>query len=153
MKYVEIDERSGTVSWERYFEYLRSVQQQFPSELYAYAIKWEHYALDSMDSLHDAWLTCARFAYRERELTFEFLGPWHDRTQIMRYVGVKSYAFDILVEHRLGDGDVLVHEFRIEDGRVVHEIVFSNRKCIMVAADNVLIRTELHASPTAARND
>jgi hypothetical protein len=61
MKYVEIDEQ-GTVSWDRYFEYLRGVRAQFPPEVYSYAIKWEHYALDSVSSLHDAWLTSARFA-------------------------------------------------------------------------------------------
>jgi hypothetical protein len=63
MKYVEIDEETQTVSWERYFDYLRSAQQQFPPELYSYAIAWEHYALDSKSSLHDAWLLSARFAY------------------------------------------------------------------------------------------
>jgi hypothetical protein len=145
MKYVDIDEDSGTVSWEPYFEYLRGAQQSFPPQLYSYAIDWKHYALDSEDSLHDAWLVCARFGYREREVTLEFLGPWHDRTQVLRYVGVKSHAFDILTEYRAGDGDVLAHEFRIERDCIVHEIVFSNRKSIVIAAENVLVRTELHS--------
>jgi hypothetical protein len=152
MKYVEIDEHTGTVSWARYFEYLRSVQQQFPAELYSYAIEWQHYALDSASSLHDAWLVCAQFAYRDRELTLEFLGPYHDRSHVLKYVGVKSYAFDILVQYRLGDYDVLAHEFRIDDGRIVHEIVFSNRRNIVVTAENVLIHTELHPIQTPAGN-
>jgi len=84
MKYVEIDKHTGAVSWDRYFEYLRSVQQQFPVELYSYAIDWKHYALDSVSSLHDGWLTCVRFAYRERELSLELLGPYHDRTRVFR---------------------------------------------------------------------
>lgn len=143
MKYVEINEATGAVSWEPYFEYLRGARELFPPQLYSYVIDWKHYALDSMDSLHDAWLTGAMFGYREREVTLEFLGPWHDRTQVFRYTGVKSYKFDVLTEYRAGDADVLAHEFRIEEGRVVHEIVFSNRKNIVIAADDVTIRTAL----------
>jgi len=145
MKYVDVDERPGEVgvSMDRYFEYLRSVQQQFPPELYAYASKVEHYSLDSKNSLHDAWLVKAELSYREKELTLEFLGPWHDRNIILRYVGVKAYSFDLSVQFRDGDGDVLVHEFRIDDGLITHEIAFHQGRTILVTAQNIIPRTEM----------
>jgi hypothetical protein len=147
LKYVTIDEHAGTVLWDRYFEYLRSVEQLFPAELYAYAINWDHYSLESVESLHDAWLTSAQFGYREREVTLEFLGSFHDRTQVFKYTGVKSHAFGMLTEYWLGDGDVLAQEFRLEDNCIVHEIMFANHRGILITADNVSIQTR--ALPSA----
>jgi len=54
------------------------------------------------------------------------------------------------VEYRLGDYDVLAHEFRIEGGLIVHEIVFSNQRAITVIAETVMVRTELHTNSISA---
>jgi hypothetical protein len=147
MKYVEISERPGevTVSYDRYFEYLRSERQQFPSELYLYASNLEHYSLDGKSSLHDAWLAGAQFAYRAKDLILEFLGSRHDRKLIFQYVGVRVYAFDLSVQFRDGDGDVLAHEFRIDRGLITHEIAFHNGKFISVTAEKVIPTTDLLA--------
>jgi hypothetical protein len=149
MKYIDMDERRGEVSarFDRYFEYLRSVQHQFSSDLYAYASKLEHYSLDGKSSLHDSWLMTARFSYREKELTLEFLGAWHDRKLVLKYLGVKTYMFDLNVQFRNGDGDVLVHEFRIEDEFVTHEIAFHQGKSILITAQNVIPSTEMLEAP------
>jgi hypothetical protein len=152
MKYVEIDEVTGEVSWDRYFAYLESVKASFPSELHAYASAWEHYALDSKASLHDAWLTTARFAHRDHEVTLEFLGPWHDRTHVFRYRGVKSYAFDVSLRYGPDDPDVLAHEFRIEDGAIVHEIVFVTGKAIVIACEYMNVRSDMHVQGSVSPN-
>jgi hypothetical protein len=152
MKYVEIDERTGTVSWDRYFDYIKSIKGQLPPDLYAYASNWDHYSLDSKASLHDAWLTTARFSYQESEMILEFLGPWHDRTIVYRYIGVKAYAFNLVVTGGPGEADVLAHEFRIEDGRLAHEIVFSTRKEISVICEHLMVRADMHAEGRPTRN-
>ena len=77
MRYVEIDADTGMVRWDAYFEYLKSVRTYFSPELYAYASNWEHYSLDSKDSLHDAWFLGIHFRYLKNELTLELLGPQH----------------------------------------------------------------------------
>src|SRR4051812_722454 len=111
MKYVDIDERTGEVTWDAYFDYLRTVQGRFPAALYAYAIDWQHYSLDGVDSLHDGWLTSVQVGFRKREVTLEFLGARHDRKHIFTYIDVERYAIDMDVSYKHGDRDVLVHEF------------------------------------------
>jgi hypothetical protein len=81
-----------------------------------------------------------------------FLGPWHDRTQVLRYVGVRAYVFNVQLKYGPDDPDVLAHEFRVEEGLLVHEIVFSNRRGIITTCEHVLIRTEMHAPGSDSRN-
>jgi len=139
MKYIELNEQRGEVSvnFDRYFEYLKSARSQISAQLYDYASKLEHYSLDGNSSLHDAWLSAAQFAYREKELTLEFLGARHDRKLIFKYTGVKTYTIDLSVQFTHGDGDVLVQEFRVDDGFVTHEIVFSGNRTIVIASKSV----------------
>jgi hypothetical protein len=143
MKYVDIDPRNGTVSWEGYFEYLRSVRNDFPVELYPYAVNREHYSHDGKNSLHDAWLIGAQFGYRSNEVVLALLGAWHDRKHVLTYVGVEAYAFELKVSYVAGDRDVLAHEFRLEDGLVVHEIAFTAGRSILVKSVTMLPATEI----------
>ena len=113
------------------------------SELYDYAARWEHYSIDGKNSLHDAWLVTAKFAYREKQLVLEFLGPQHDRKLSFEYLGVSLYAFDLNVQFKQGDGDVLTHEFRVEHEIVTHEIAFLNGRTITVKAQNVIPSTDM----------
>ena len=142
MKYVEVDDRTGVVSWDAYFEYLRTIQKRLPAELYSYAINWEHYSLDGKNSLHDAWLIGIQFANREKEVSLELLGARHDRKLLFKYVDVQGYLLDLDVEYKRGDRDVLAHEFRIEHGVIVHDVLFSNKKSILIRAMNVIPATE-----------
>ena len=138
MHYVKIDETSGEVSWDAYFDYLRTARGQFPAALYSYAAEWEHYSLDGANSLHDAWLVGASFAYNAKEIVLEFLAAKQDRRFHLRYIATASYALNLAVEYRSGDRDVLAHEFRVEDRLIVHEIVFSNRHTILVRAQDII---------------
>jgi hypothetical protein len=143
MKYVEVDPHTGDVSWDAYFEYLRAVREDFPPELYSYAANGEHYCLDGRNSLHDAWLIGVQFGYRAQEVVLAFLGAWHDRKHVLTYVGVETYALDIDVQYRSGDRDIVIHEFRVDDGLVTHEIVFSTGKSIVIRSRNVIPTTEV----------
>jgi hypothetical protein len=142
MKYVHIDPNSGAVTWDAYFEYLRSERLSFSSELYSYASDWEKYSLDGENSLHDSWLIGVQFGFRESDVCISLLGARHDRKHVLRYTGVQGYEFKVSAEVRSGDRDLLAHEFRIESGFVVHELVFSNRSSIVIKAGDVLPRVE-----------
>jgi hypothetical protein len=143
MKYVEIDELTGEVTWDAYFEYLRSEQSSFPTALYSYAIDWDHYSLDGTNSLHDAWLVSVQIGYRNRELILEFLGARQDRKHIFAYADVERYRMDLEVTYKRGDRDVMAHEFTIDDGRLVHEIAFSKERMISISAAMIVPRTEV----------
>jgi hypothetical protein len=143
MKYVNIDKLTGEVSWDAYFEYLSSSRDRFPTALYSYAINWEHYSLDGTNSLHDAWLASIQIGYRNREITLEFLGARQDRKHFFTYAGVAKYRLDLDVTYRGGDRDVLAHEFTVDDGQLVHEIVFLKERTISVSAAMVVPRAEL----------
>ena len=143
MKYVKIDRLTGEVTWNAYFAYLRSIRDRFPVALYSYAIDWEHYSLDGRNSLHDAWLTSVQIGYRNREITLEFLGARQDRKHSFTYTEVAQYRLDLDVIYKRGDRDVLAHEFTVDGGRLVHEIVFSNEKAISVSAAMMVPRIEV----------
>ena len=143
MKYVEVDKLTGEVTWDAYFEYLRSIRDRFPAALYSYAIDWEHYSLDGPNSLHDAWLVSVQIGYRNRGITLEFLGARQNRKHIFTYADVEQYRIDLEVTYKRGDRDVLAHEFTMEDGRLVHEIAFSNERVISVSATAIVPRTEV----------
>jgi hypothetical protein len=143
MKYVAIDKTTGEVTWDAYFAYLRSIRDRFPAELYAYAIDWGHYSLDGVDSLHDSWLGSVQIGYRNREITLEFLGARHDRKHCFTYAEVDQYRMDLEVTYKRGDRDVLMHEFTMNEGRLVHEIVFSNKSAISINAATIVPRTEV----------
>jgi hypothetical protein len=140
MKYIQLTGQPTEVkaSFDRYFAYLRSEQHRLSAELYDYASRWEHYSIDAKASLHDAWLVTARFAYRERELVLEFLGPWHDRKLTFKYEAIKSYSFDLNIQFVQGDGDVLAHEFRVDGDFITHEIAFPDGRTIIITAKTVI---------------
>ena len=146
MKYVEINERTGEVTWDAYFDYLRSVRGRLPEAVYSYASEWAHYSLDGANSLHDAWLISVQIGFRNAELTLEFMGPRHDRKHVFTYLGVEQYKFDLNVTCKQGDRDVLAHEFTVDDRCIVHEIMFSNRKSIVISTTNMLPRTDMLSS-------
>jgi len=143
MKYVQIDEDTGEISWDSYFEYLRSIQGRLPAALYSYASDWEHYSLGGRDSLHDAGLVSVQIGFRSNEVVLEFLGVRHDRKHVFTYLDVEQYKIDLDVTYKYGDRDVLAHEFRMDGGGIVHEIAFSDKRTISISAANVVPRVDV----------
>ncbi len=142
MQYVKIDDETGEVLWDDYFAYVRAARTEFPAALYAFASNWDHYSLDGANTLHDAWLSGTSFDHKLKGVVLEFLAARHDRKIRFQYVTVAALAFNLDVEFRWGDRDVLAHEFRIEGGLVVHEIAFSKGDHILVRAGNVIPTVE-----------
>jgi hypothetical protein len=144
MKYVDIDQTTGEVSWDRYFAYVRELRHRMSDSLYAYASEPEHYSLDGANSLHDAWLAEVQLKSDAPEVVLGFLGAYHDRRHVFRYTRVASYSFDLNVCYTFGDRDVLAHEFRLDEaGLVTHEILFPNERRIIITGADVLPSTRI----------
>jgi hypothetical protein len=142
MEYIFRDEQ-GVVHFDLYFTYPESVKECFPPHVYAFASDSKHYSLHDYSSLHDAWLDYLhiiepaegeRRELRRIELAACFLGPFHDRRVFLSYKNVTSYSlqtspdFAALPPHRVGHGDLVVHELRIHpSGDIIHEIIFSGK--------------------------
>jgi hypothetical protein len=132
---------SGAWQFDPYFANLATVRERLPEHVYAFAADWAHYALDSPQSLHDAWLEelvlaeaapARRPDERTTKLTLRLLGPMHDRIQVLQYHGVRAYRLEAGMTAR-GHGDLLVHEVRLNELEVlVHEILFATGARIVV---------------------
>lgn len=143
MHYVELDPDTGVVTWDAYFDYLRSASREFPPELYAYAANREHYSPDGRNTLQGAWLLGVQLGYRAQDVVLAFLGAWHDRKHVLTYVGVEAYTLNIEVDYSAGNRDLVAHEFRMEYGLVIHEIVFRTGKTLRVTCRDVIPATDV----------
>jgi hypothetical protein len=143
MQYVEIDPDTGVVSWDAYFEYLSSARAEFPTELYAYAANREHYSPEGRNTLQGAWLIGAQLGYRAQDVVLAFLSAWHDRKHVLTYVGVEAYTLNIEVDYSAGNRDLVAHEFRVENGLVIHEVAFRTGKTLRVACRDVIPATDV----------
>lgn len=138
MKHIRKTPADGW-SLTQYFDYLDLNREILPREVYEFASNREHYSLTSHRSLHDAWLEWLvvsesasgnRSEIRCVQIECRFLSPYHNQYIELKYVGVCGYvlkAIDpLLGNSAVGHGDLLMHEVRLEGGRVVHEMLFSN---------------------------
>ena len=147
MRYI-LDELGGPIEYDRYFEYLESIQTQLPANVYRFASDPTNFDLTSHWSLHDAWLEYfkilepsegERQELRRIDIQSSYLGPYHDKRIRIDYSDVVSYslqtpkAFRLPPSYRTGHGDVITHEIRLEDGVMVHELAFSRGSIITVA--------------------
>lgn len=139
MKYIYVDD-DGTTFFDQYFEYLEEIRDSLPKSLRTFACDHEVYDLSSRTSLHDAWLlrflvtvgSTENSARTDTEIRLELLGAYHDRIHHIHYKSV--VGFDILGENGtlINKSDLLIHEFRLEDNRLIHEMRFDNSGCILI---------------------
>ena len=117
-----------------YIQYLDTIRDRLPPRVAAFASDVRHFALDTPETLHDAWLmelavrepaTGMRQERRVTEIEVRLLGAFHDRLHVLQYTDVRRYEFvgDSVVR---GHGDLYTHEVRIaSDGvGVIHEYLF-----------------------------
>ncbi|HVZ42324.1 MAG TPA: hypothetical protein VHA82_00830 [Ramlibacter sp.] len=124
-----------------YFAYLEAIKQQLPEEVYAFASYRGNYDLTNHQSLHDAWLQsiCVlepaegeRAEIRRLEIQCRFLGPYHDRIIELTYSDVRWYSLrhslggEARSANSRGHGDMLIHEIRLGQDCIVHEMNFSD---------------------------
>ena len=125
------------IDFDAYTAYLAGVEDRFPPHVAAFARDQRHYALDTPETLHDAWLEslavtepAAGDRHRERQTAIELrlLGAFHDRIHVLSYTGVRRYTFS---GNRVsaGHGDLYTHEVRLAaDGLALeHEFLFVRR--------------------------
>jgi hypothetical protein len=151
MKYI-YDGGEWMINFDRYAAYLESVRGQLPAHVYAFAADPNHFNLNSRSSLHDAWLeklcvvepaTGSRSEVRAIEIHLRLLGPFHDRYINLVYTGVSMY--DLGAPARPGEprfthtahGDLLTHEVRFENDRLVHEILFERKVTFLIECSDI----------------
>lgn len=126
-------DNAGVTCFDRYFEYLRSVEKWLPRELAAFALDPRRYELNGPLTLHDAHLR--RFAVIkavnssgevETKVELELLLAATDAALKLTYSGTER------VESELNSNlwpnrpvDLLVHEFDVlPDERFTHTLTF-----------------------------
>ncbi len=132
MKYIYTNS-NGVAQFDKYFQYLKSIQGQLPENVFSFAANVEHYDLSSHSSLHDAWLENIdireigqgeRHEQRQTEIKLCLLGAFHDRHIYLTYKDVQKYCLSA-AGALTGHGDLLVHEVQLSDsGSLIHELQF-----------------------------
>jgi hypothetical protein len=131
----------GITRFDKYFDYLKNVEQQMPPLLASFALDKERYVLRSNATLHDAWLS--KFSlenrYTECEIiesiaTLDLLHSSHEFVLQLVYADVVkiefSVGFQVTSPHPV---DLLVHEFTIlEPGVFQHLIHFDKEEWISI---------------------
>lgn len=122
------------IDFDAYRAYLATVRDRLPPHVAAFAADERHFALESPETLHDAWLL--ELAVREpaegtrqddraTEVCVRLLGAFHDREHVLRYARVRRYEFVGATVAR-GHGDLYTHEVRLASDGVglIHEYSF-----------------------------
>lgn len=110
---------------EAHREYIESIRENIPENVYAYAVSEDRFTLSGANGVHDSWLLEVAFFPK---LKIILLGPFWDRTIEFSYDGVISFALEKNNNEMRGDtllGDFLVDDITLEDGFLLHEIRFS----------------------------
>jgi hypothetical protein len=139
----------GSIAFDSYFKYIESIREQLSPTAYSFASNFDHYSLNSHCSLHDAWLertVIEEIASGQREETrslgikLAFLGPYHDRTLMLNYDRVSSYTMCMSgkASNTTAHGDVVVHEVRVKDALIEHEILFASGATILIACKDLM---------------
>jgi hypothetical protein len=122
------------IDFDAYSAYLAGIEGQLPPHVAAFARDHRHYALDTPETLHDAWLESIaviepaagdRHQDRHTRIELRLLGAFHDRVHVLVYTGVRRYT--VAGNHVVaGHGDLYTHEVRLaaSGGALEHEIVF-----------------------------
>lgn len=151
MKYIYSDENG--IHFDRYFEYLQSVEQNLSPHVFQFASNLDHYSLESHSSLHDAWLDYAkvtenafgdRMQNRAVEIELRFLGPFHDKRIFLNYKEVISYELKAS-ELNGGHGDLWIHELRMtDDSNLIHELLFFDGRTFRITCHDIIHREEVY---------
>lgn len=145
-KYIYEDENDITC-FDKYFEYIESIKQELPTDLYEFASDVDRYNLSNKKSLHDAWLKS--LIVNEGNVTpdsndsvtkieIELLGHSHDRVFKLTYNKVTQYYLNKKEHERISKhDDLLAHEIRLNSkGEIEHVIEFDNEISFMVVCSS-----------------
>jgi hypothetical protein len=144
---------TSDMDFDQYLTYLNKAKHKMPAAVYEFAIKQEHYNLDSHESLHDAWLeylTICEPAEGERkeercvDIKTCYLGPFHDCLIYVHYKNVRSYSlhspavFENPPTYKSGHGDLLTHKISVlENNHIKHEVKFSRGSVLSIIFEDL----------------
>jgi hypothetical protein len=140
LKYI-YDCPLGITRFDKYFDYLRSVEKGMPSQLSSFALDTDRYVLRSDGTLHDAWISrfCFENNYSEGEIKestakLDLLHSSHEIELHLLYSGMLKADLSVgLQEAILRPVDLLVHEFTVvEPGVFQHLIRFDKGEWISI---------------------
>jgi hypothetical protein len=131
MKYIIVEHG---IDFEAYSAYLATIRDRLPPHVAAFATDERYFALDTLETLHDAWLVelvvreqaeGMRQEHRVTEVDVRLVGALHDREHVLRYTSVRRYEL-VGSEVTRGHGDLYTHEVRLASDGVglIHELLF-----------------------------
>ena len=137
----------------RYSAYVASIRHKLPPHVYSFASDGRYFDLSSHSSLHDAWLETLtvreaasgdRHQVRRMEVALCLLGPFHDRRIHLYYTGVTRYTFTAPPRYRepryehTAHGDLLTHEIRLgNDDLLIHEFLFERDATLLIECSDI----------------
>lgn len=128
-------------SYDKYLQYLESIKNRLPLNVYNFAVNEWHYNTDDNRCLHDSWVESILISEQptknktwERKLKIDLvlLGAQHDQNLCIQYEQVRNYTLAKNLDARknsdiVAHGDWLIDEISIaDDDFVLHHILFSN---------------------------
>jgi len=135
------------VGWSNYCAYLESVKNRLPPSAYDFATASWHYDFSDHRAPHDGWVeqliisepaTGERKEIRALEVIVQLFAAYHDGRIELKYSDVESYSLASGVTNASGHGDWLYDEIRLsEEGRVLHEIEWSNGGLWLIECGNI----------------
>lgn len=139
MKYISRRNGDGPFDLGRYAEYLDHVRPRIAALIDGDDLLGEDrfFSLSSPRSFHDARLATLSIAVGEMgggpQAKLRLEGAYWDRFFDLVYVGVVRSKVDVRGEH----DDLLVHEIRLEEGHIVHEMLFASGATIEIVCDRI----------------
>jgi hypothetical protein len=145
MKYI-LENENGFVTYDKYFNYIKSIEMLLPKELYLFASDPDRYNLKSHKTLHDSWIESITinsisnscFENRQTNIQIKLLGQYHDRMHELVYLDVKAYHLKNVKCLDRSHDDLLFHEIRYENNLIEHEIIFDNDVEILVLCKKMI---------------
>lgn len=121
----------GFTTYDKYFNYIRSLEGYIPNSLFLFASDENRYNLSSKKSLHDSIMESLIIenvnnnSGIQTNIELSLLGAQHDRRFVLKYIDISTYNIhkpltDPVPRH----DDLLCHEFRLADGYIEHAIEF-----------------------------
>jgi len=132
--------------WQKYQDYLASIEGKVPPSAYMFATADWHYDYHDPRCPHDAWVEHLiihehsfddRDSIRGLDIQVRLLGAYHDGYIELSYKSVNDYQLSYAPGPVMGaHSDWMDDEIRLsEHGKVIHEIVFVNARWYIECED------------------
>jgi hypothetical protein len=140
----------------KYYDYIRSIKDKIPRNVYRFAIAGWHYNPKDHRCPHDCWLESLHIeepsSGRRRErrsinIRVRLLGAYHNGTIELTYKNVSGYTLKKVTGKRAntvttsntGHGDWRIDEIRLSTrDNVVHEVLFSNNCRWIIECEDII---------------